>query len=107
MTELVRARAHLKVEQKALAAARSAGTTVWAHVCEGRVLAALSWVWEAQEREARAMVWRCRDGKMIAISDMGASHIKCCLALILQSGGKWRAKFWAPMRAELERRGNP
>ncbi len=53
MTELERARAHLRECQEALANARRIG---WlGHVMQWReqtVLAALSWVWEAQTNEA-------------------------------------------------------
>ena len=58
MTELERARAHLRECQRILYSQRRA----WPHLCQGEmlsrdesnVLAALSWVWDAQERERMA-----------------------------------------------------
>ena len=116
MTELERARQHLSEAQRKLYQARRSGWRDLGSFWEGIVLAALSWAWEAQLREWGNMEWRCRDGQRLAIKDMGTSHIKCCIALIEQSnmwmgviphGKQWRGHYLAPMKAELERRGNP
>jgi hypothetical protein len=104
VTDLQRAKEFLRVSQKALADARTYSVQI--DVYETRVLAALSWVWEEQERAQREILWPCRDGRKIAIGDMGRNHIMCCLALMNKKPG-WRKKFFAPMQAELARRGNP
>jgi hypothetical protein len=51
MTELERARAHLRGCQRILAFHRTNGSISPISVYEDPVLAALSWVWEAQQRE--------------------------------------------------------
>jgi hypothetical protein len=71
MTELEQARAHLEKAQNMLHEARhgvqwsnqqkdwvkAPGPITWRKYCEQTVLAALSWVWDAQERDAAWQVW--------------------------------------------------
>lgn len=56
MTELEHARTHLHETQSALQNARSSDLP-WAKTAENHFLAALSWVWDAQER-SRERDWR-------------------------------------------------
>lgn len=63
MTDLERARAHLLRSQKDLARERllvglSGGMTCWRDEREDRFLAALSWVWEEQEKDPRTQAER-------------------------------------------------
>lgn len=107
-TEVQRARFFLAGEQLVLHEARCDGSNRdWIAMCENRVLAALSWVHDAQEREARNRIWKCRDGREIAIRDMGASHIMNCLTLITRSlaaYSSWRMDYMLPLLDELKRR---
>lgn len=58
MTELERARAHLRASQNDLAKIRGAGMPPWIiGFAEGNVLAALSWVWEEQEKVNGDSAW--------------------------------------------------
>jgi hypothetical protein len=56
MTELEEARAHLQHCQDVLAIGRANGGGAYMDLSERNVLAALSWVWDAQERAERAAV---------------------------------------------------
>lgn len=48
--------------------------------------------------------WRMKDGKLIAIRDMGTSHIKNCIKMIYRSNGTWRHQYLRYFEAELHKR---
>jgi hypothetical protein len=58
-SELERAREHLRISQLNLFEIRRVhkGSQPWLDQAKSRVLAALSWVWDAQERDAAWQVW--------------------------------------------------
>lgn len=73
MTELEEARAHLKFTRELLARARFSAADWfpddWGQQCERGYLAALSWVWDAQEREA---LEKLPDGALIIMDKTGS-----------------------------------
>lgn len=53
------------------------------------------------------LAWECKDGKIIAISDMTTGHIKNCIAMIKRSVAKdkpWRLYYLEPLLKELRNR---
>lgn len=48
--------------------------------------------------------WRMKDGRLIAIRDMGTSHIKNCIKMIYRSNGTWRHQYLRYFEAELRKR---
>lgn len=47
-------------------------------------------------------VWLCRDGTLVAVSEMATSHIRNCVAKIERSRGRWRAEYLDRLVLELE-----
>jgi hypothetical protein len=62
MTELERARAHLRQRQKYLSAMRKSPLCPDCSPWEMAVLAALSWVWEEQEKSRAEHYRECLEG---------------------------------------------
>lgn len=50
-------------------------------------------------------LWKCKDGKVIAIKDMTTSHIENCIKKMNRQKG-WRIEYYPLFRQELERRGH-
>lgn len=70
MTELEKARAHLRICQEALfRERRSYGPASEAYYSD-RVLAALSWVWDAQERQERPSLWLADDYRPLLVTSI-------------------------------------
>lgn len=62
----------------------------WCHYCN-------KW------RDERKVIWKCRDGRFLNISDMETSHIQACIAMIMNRHN-WRQRFMRPLLLELEKR---
>lgn len=46
-------------------------------------------------------LWRCRDGRVLKISDMTDSHIRNCIQMIQRSGFRWRVRYLDRLEIEL------
>lgn len=50
------------------------------------------------------LAWVGQDGMVYAIEEMTDHHLQCCIGMIFRKNNGWRARFMAPMLAELKKR---
>ena len=66
--------------------------------------------WEAlcieAEMEAYHGLWRCKDGRVMNVTEMETSHIQNCIKMLERHDSPFKKSYTKMFNAELERRAN-